>query len=55
MKKKLEDITVGEIRKECEAHRYCSECPFDRKMGCNLFSFLTAHEEADEEIELTEA
>lgn len=49
MKKKLKDITIGEVKKECEKHAKCDGCPL-HKFACHG----NACDNLDEEIELTE-
>lgn len=53
MKKKIKDITIGEIKRACTKHRKCTRCPFADYLWCGFALDMNA-EELEEEYDVKE-
>lgn len=53
MKKKLRDITIGEMKAACEKHEDCGECPFASFEYCS-YPCPIGHMYLEEEYDLEE-
>lgn len=62
MKKKIIDLTLDEIKKICEKHKWCEGCPFDNpameniclRQFIELAGCISVKELLSEEVEVNE-
>lgn len=53
MKKKLKDVTIGEMARACSRHRKCERCPFNDFFYCGFALDMDA-EELEQEYDVKE-